>query len=92
MILADSNVEMPCDYVQRLLGGWQTDTGVLCAPPVGARAQDFAGEIECAFLNTYQARWQYASDSLGFGFAQGKTMVFRRRTLAEAGGLIALWF
>lgn len=90
VILADSNVEMPRDYVQRLLARWQTDTGVLCAPPVGACPQDLAGEIECAFLNTYQARWQYASDSIGFGFAQGKTMMFRRRTLSEAGGLIAL--
>jgi ceramide glucosyltransferase len=90
VILADSNVEMPRDYVQRLLVRWQTDTGVLCAPPIGACPHDFAGEVECAFLNTYQARWQYASDSVGFGFAQGKTMMFRRRTLAEAGGLVAL--
>lgn len=90
VIMADSNVEMPADYVQRLLARWQPATGVACAPPIGARPQDLAGEIECAFLNTYQARWQYASDSLGFGFAQGKTMMFRRRTLAEAGGLIAL--
>ena len=90
VILADSNVEMPTDYVQRLLVQWQPDTGVLCAPPVGARPQDLAGEIECAFLNTYQARWQYASDSVGFGFAQGKTMMFRTRTLAQAGGIVAL--
>lgn len=90
VILADSNVEMPVDYVQRLLARWQPDTGVLCAPPVGASPQDFAGELECAFLNTYQARWQYASDTVGFGFAQGKTMMFRRRTLDAAGGLIAL--
>ncbi|MFX9065588.1 glycosyltransferase, partial [Acinetobacter baumannii] len=44
----------------------------------------------CAFLNTYQARWQYAADTLGFGFAQGKTMMFRRRDLEAAGGLVAL--
>lgn len=90
VIFADSNVDMPPDYVQRLMAGWQADTGVLCAPPIGARPQDLAGEIECAFLNSYQARWQYASDSIGYGFAQGKTMMFRRRTLADAGGLVAL--
>ena len=47
----------------------------------------FAAEIECAFLNTYQARWQYAGESCGYGFAQGKTMLWRRDIL-EAGGSI----
>ncbi|MFX8719858.1 glycosyltransferase, partial [Acinetobacter baumannii] len=32
VIMADSNVDMPRDYVQRLLAEWQQDTGVLCAP------------------------------------------------------------
>lgn len=90
IIMADSNVDMPVDYVQRLLAEWEPDTGVLCAPPIGDRPADFWGEVECAFLNTYQARWQYAADTLGFGFAQGKTMMFRRRDLAAAGGLVAL--
>ena len=30
-------------------------------------------EIECAFLNTYQARWQYTADTQRVGYAQGKT-------------------
>ncbi|MDX2202828.1 MAG: ceramide glucosyltransferase [Hyphomicrobiaceae bacterium] len=90
VIMADSNVDMPVDYVQRMLAGWQPGTGVLCAPPIGDRPADFRGEVECAFLNTYQARWQYAADTVGFGFAQGKTMMFRRRDLDVAGGLIAL--
>jgi ceramide glucosyltransferase len=46
--------------------------------------------VECAFLNTYQARWQYAADSVGFGFAQGKTMLFRRDILDSQGGIAAL--
>ena len=47
-------------------------------------------ELECAFLNTYQARWQYVADALGFGFAQGKTMLWRRADLERAGGIEAL--
>ena len=89
-IFADSNVLMPRDYVQRLLAGWRADTGVLCSPPIGSLPVGFWAEVECAFLNTYQARWQYAADSAGFGFAQGKTMVWRRRDLARAGGMSAL--
>lgn len=90
VIMADSNVDMPPDYVQRLLAGWGAETGVLCSPPIGDRATGFWGDVECAFLNTYQARWQYTADTFGFGFAQGKTMLFRRRDLAQAGGLVAL--
>jgi ceramide glucosyltransferase len=87
VVIADSNVLMPPDYIQRLLARWRSDTGIVCAPPIGARPESFSAEIECAFLNTYQARWQYAAETLGFGFAQGKTMLWRRDVL-EAGGSI----
>ena len=46
--------------------------------------------LECAFLNTYQARWQYFADTLGIGFAQGKTMLWRHADLEAAGGIRAL--
>ena len=90
VIIADSNVLMPGDYIQRLLARWDSNTGIVCAPPIGSRPEFFAAEIECAFLNTYQARWQYAGESTGYGFAQGKTMLWRRETLEAGGGIEAL--
>jgi len=90
IIIADSNVLMPKDYIQRLLARWRSDTGIVCAPPIGSRPESFTAEIECAFLNTYQARWQYAGESTGYGFAQGKTMLWRRETLEAGGGIEAL--
>ncbi|HLX99999.1 MAG TPA: ceramide glucosyltransferase [Roseiarcus sp.] len=90
VIIADSNVLMPRDYIQRLLARWRADTGIVCAPPIGSRPESFASEIECAFLNTYQARWQYAGEAAGYGFAQGKTMLWRRETLEKGGGIEAL--
>ena len=90
IIIADSNVLMPRDYIQQLFGSWRADTGLVASPPVGCRPQGFWAELECAFLNTYQARWQYAADTLGFGFAQGKTMLWRRADLERAGGIPAL--
>ena len=90
IVIADSNVLMPRDYIQRLMKRWRADTGIVCAPPLGARPQNFAAEIECAFLNTYQARWQYSAEALGFGFAQGKTMLWRRDVLEAGGGIEAL--
>ena len=90
VVVADSNVLTPRDYIQRLMKRWRADTGIVCAPPLGARPASFAAEIECAFLNTYQARWQYAAEALGFGFAQGKTMLWRRDVLEAGGGIEAL--
>jgi ceramide glucosyltransferase len=90
VVLADSNVFMPPDYIQRLMDAWRPDTGLVCSPPVGCRPAGFWAELECAFLNTYQARFQYAADTLGIGFAQGKSMLWRRDLLEQAGGIRAL--
>ncbi|HEX3952914.1 MAG TPA: ceramide glucosyltransferase, partial [Stellaceae bacterium] len=88
--VADSNVLMPPDYITRLLARWQPDTGVVCSMPIGSRPEGFAAELECAFLNTLQARYQYVGESVGQGFAQGKTMLFRRDLVERAGGIRAL--
>ena len=90
VVVADSNVLAPPDYIQRLMARWRPDTGIVCAPPIGVRPETFAAEFECAFLNTYEARWQYAAEMLGFGFAQGKTMLWRRDVLEAGGGIEAL--
>jgi ceramide glucosyltransferase len=90
IIIADSNVLMPRDYIQRLFASWRDDTGLVASPPIGCRPDGIWAEVECAFLNTYQARWQYIVDTFGFGFAQGKTMLWRRADLDAAGGIEAL--
>ncbi len=90
IVMADSNVLMPPDYLQRLLAGWRSDTGLVCSTPIGSRPEGFWAEVECGFLNTLQARWQYAAEAIGLGFAQGKTMLWRREILERAGGIRAL--
>ena len=37
VVLADSNVAMPPDYLQRLQAAWRADTGLVCSTPAGAR-------------------------------------------------------
>ncbi len=81
---------MPPDYLERLLASWRADTGLVASPPIGSRPKGFWAEVECAYLNTYEARWQYIADALGFGFAQGKTMLWRRADLERAGGIETL--
>ncbi|AMJ59033.1 glycosyltransferase [Bosea sp. PAMC 26642] len=90
VILADSNVLMPKDYIQRLLASWRPDSGLVCSTPVGSRPNGFWAELECAFLNTFQARWQYAGEACGFGFAQGKSMLWNKPFLDANGGIAAL--
>ncbi|CAN7318284.1 ceramide glucosyltransferase [Mesorhizobium sp. LjNodule214] len=90
VILADSNVLMPRDYVQHLMAAWRPDTGLVCSTPIGSRPDGFWAEVECAFLNTLQARWQYTGEALGLGFAQGKSMLWKKPVLDANGGIRAL--
>ncbi|KQO89227.1 ceramide glucosyltransferase [Methylobacterium sp. Leaf92] len=90
VILADSNVLMPPDYIQQMQAAWRTSSGLVCSTPIGARPANFFAQVECAFLNTLQARWQYAGEALGLGFAQGKSMLWNKPFLEAQGGIRAL--
>ena len=90
VILADSNVLMPKDYIQRMLAAWRDDTGLVCSTPAGSRPFCFGAEVECAYLNPFQARWQYAGEAMGLGFAQGKSMLWNKPFLNAHGGIEAL--
>lgn len=90
VVITDSNLYVPGDYIDRLRSHWDADCGLVSAPPIGCAPGTFWAEVECAFLNTYQARWQYAADVIGLGFAQGKTMLWRKHDLDSAGGIVAL--
>src|SRR5580704_14491256 len=58
IIMADSNVLMPRDYIQRLFERWQSNSGAVVSVPIAARPENFWAELECAFLSTLQARWE----------------------------------
>ncbi|WP_395697081.1 ceramide glucosyltransferase [Methylocella sp.] len=88
--LVDSNVLMPKDYIQRMLAALRPDAGLVCSMPLGSRPRNLWAELECAFLNTYEARWQYAACAVVGGFAQGKNMMWRKSVLEAGGGIRAL--
>lgn len=75
VLMADSNVLMLPTYVEDMLCPLDETTGLVCSPPIGCSPTGLWAEVECAFLNTYQARWQLSADAIGFGFAQGKSML-----------------
>ncbi|MBE9636620.1 glycosyltransferase [Salipiger mangrovisoli] len=90
LVMTDSNLLLDRDYLSRLVATWRDDTGLVSAPPAGSRPENFWGAVECAFLNSSQGRWQLAADSLGIGFAQGKTLFWKRAVLEAGGGLEGL--
>ena len=88
--MTDSNLLLPPDYLRAVVDAWDPRTGLVSSPPVGTRPEGLAGHLECSFLNGNQARLQLAADSLGHGFAQGKTLFWNRPMLDRAGGLPVL--
>ncbi|MGA8602526.1 MAG: ceramide glucosyltransferase, partial [Beijerinckiaceae bacterium] len=90
IVLTDANVLLPKDYIQTLLKAWDRETGMVISMPIGSRPQGFWAEVECAILNNFEARWMFAGELLGIGFAQGKNMLWRREILEKAGGIAAL--
>ncbi len=90
VVLADSNVLMPRDYIAHLMAARRANTGLVCSTPLGSRPEGFWAEVECAFLNSQQARWQYAGEAIGLGFAQGKSMLWFKPMLDAEGGIAAL--
>ena len=77
----DSNVLVPPAVIRNIVGAWRDDTGLVTAPPVGILPENFGASLECAFLNTHEARWQYVMDAFGAGYAQGKTLFYRKADL-----------
>jgi ceramide glucosyltransferase len=88
--MADSNLLLPPDYLDQLVSRWDETTFVVSSPSFGGKPAGVAAELECAFLNSYQARWQFAVAAMGTEFAHGKTLFWRRTVLERAGGLAAL--
>ena len=56
-------------------------SAVVCSPPVGIDVHGWAAELEAAFLNTFEARWQLAGDE----FAPGDPLALMATGFLGAG-------
>jgi len=90
IVMSDSNEILPPAFIETLQACWDGQTGLVSGPAVGVHPIGAWGRLECAFLNTHEARWQLAADEVGLGFAQGKTLFWRRDILEDNGGLRVL--
>jgi ceramide glucosyltransferase len=90
IVFVDCNVLLPPDYLQQMLANWGSNTGLVSSPPIGTAPASFWADVECAFLNTYQGRWQLFASEINLGFAHGKNLMVRKSMLSQAGGISAL--
>ncbi len=90
IVMADSNLLLPPDYLSQLQAQFAPGVGMVSSPAVGSEPEGLPAHLECAYLNTHQARWQLVADQLGLGFAQGKSLFYRRDLVNAAGGLAVL--
>lgn len=91
IVMTDSNLMLPADYLRQLVARWQDDrVGLITSPAAGSHSENLWSAVECAFLNTHQGRWQLAADAVGLGYAQGKTLYGKRSIIDAGGGLQAL--
>lgn len=91
IVMTDSNLMLPPDYLRQLVARWQDDrVGLITSPAAGSHSENLWSAVECAFLNTHQGRWQLAADAVGLGYAQGKTLYGKRSIIDAGGGLQAL--
>ncbi|MDH4442740.1 MAG: ceramide glucosyltransferase [Rhizobium sp.] len=86
IVMTDSNVLMPPDNIETMMARWDGQTGLVCSPPAGTEPENFGAHLESAWLDSFQARWQLFADATGFGFAQGKSMLFNRQLITRLGG------
>jgi ceramide glucosyltransferase len=90
IVFIDCNVLLPFDYLCQMMANWGPATGLVSSPPIGAAPANLWADVECAFLNTHQGRWQLFANEINFGFAHGKNLMLRKSMLSEAGGIYAL--
>ncbi|MBN9000493.1 MAG: glycosyltransferase [Rhizobiales bacterium] len=65
IVMADSNVLMPPDYLNRMLSRFTPKIGLVCSPQLGSEPDGTAAEIECAFLKSMLWRREVLDENGG---------------------------
>lgn len=90
IFIVDSNVRLHKTQLAEAIDQLENGVGLVAAATVGCQPASFAADIECAFLNGYHARYLLAAAVLGWGFGNGKILLFDRRNFQKAGGVAAI--
>jgi ceramide glucosyltransferase len=90
VLMTDDNAVMPPGRLAALMSHLHGRAGLVSAAIVGVAPSGMAAELDAAFMNSFNARYFQAADRLGFAYAIGKTLLFRKTDLDAVGGVEAL--
>jgi ceramide glucosyltransferase len=90
ILIKDASVRLAQDQLEDLVRNLTTDTGMVCAVPIGTRPETFCAEIECAMMNAHQAPLLMAGSILHLDIGFGKVMLFDRRNFDRVDGIAAM--
>ncbi|MGZ3773519.1 MAG: ceramide glucosyltransferase [Pseudobdellovibrionaceae bacterium] len=90
LLISDSNVFVPTDYINRLVAHVESDTGIVTAVVAGRDFKSIGGELEAMYLNSFYARWMLVATALHEPVVVGKSMLFKRSVANRFGGIKSL--
>lgn len=90
ILISDSNVRVPRDYLRRLVANLEPGVGIVTAVVAGRNAQGLGGFLEAVYLNTFYARGMVFLQRIGRAPVVGKSMFFQRSVAERFGGIRTL--
>src|SRR6266851_6524247 len=86
VVLCDAGIALTADDLVTAAAQLSDDVGLVLALKAGERPENFAAEMECAYINGHQARFLLAADRLGMPVASGGVTILTRDVLERIGG------
>lgn len=84
--LCDAGIALAAGDLVASAAQLSDEVGLVLALKAGERPENFAAEMECAYINGHQARFLLAADRLGMPVASGGVTMLTRDVLERIGG------
>ena len=84
--LCDAGIALTAAELAAAAAQLSDEVGLVLALKVGDQPENFAAEMECAYINGHQARFLLAADRLGMPVASGGVTLLTRDVLERIGG------
>ena len=84
--LCDAGIALTAHDLVTAAAQLSDEVGLVLALKAGERPENFAAEMECAYINGHQARFLLAADRLGMPVASGGVTILTRDVLERIGG------
>ena len=83
--LCDAGIVLTLDELRGAAAALSDRVGLVLALKAAENPEGFAAEMECAYMNSHQARFLLAGDRLGMAVASGGVTLLTRETLQKIG-------